>query len=606
MQLSDFYDIVSRNIGQYTYSLNIPEAIVQRQFNSLIGAWEKRLVIQPIPDSQSYELVPFGKGGSWTLGKIRGAVIITWGVNGQRDHTLTMNLFNGETIKTSNGVKFSFDTTTSKLNVTNVSNTNYNRAGFSVDTLDAESILGIIVTPIDKTLTTYNDIEDISYTCDGQTYNVNVADFSNCNNLEYLSPTVFSNSNHIVTLDGCFANCTSLVTVPTLPVGVKKMYECFKGCTSLVEVPIGNIPNGVEDMSNCFYGCSSLTHAYLPDGVLYIDYCFRGCSLLSTLPSVPSSVISMGGYYEDSSITSPPILPNRVINISHCFDSCLSLSCAPVIPITVKNVEDCFLNCGALKDDIYIYTDSLANVYRCFGGTGQPITLHAMNGNTEICEQLADTTNNNNVFVNVHPETSILFIDTQTNYMTNEGLETLSLQTNANLVQCEIPDLVNGGTITTNVNDALIDLWTRQPLYSPSFTGSKTVNGITIVNNGDGSFTVSGTATAHVRVNLIETRVLCNDGSKYDFSGGMLKTIGLGNSLGTRVITTMYIPTVKQWVNTSIVIGNGGSGEASKSNISMTGTNIPIWKIGVIFNCVEGQTVPLTTFTPKITKAGDV
>ena len=39
--------------------------------------------------------------------------------------------------------------------------------------------------------------------------------------------------------------------------------------------------------------------------------------------------------------------------------------------------------------------------------------------------------------------------------------ETLSLQTNANLVQCEIPDLVNGGTITTNVNDALIDLYKR-------------------------------------------------------------------------------------------------------------------------------------------------
>lgn len=459
--MSDFYNIVSRNVGQYTYSLNIPETVTRRRFDSSTGTWIQYQVPSPYPVEERLGIVPFNKGATITTDiKVRGAVIVNWGVNGSVNRTLTMNLFNGETTKTSNGVKFSFNTSTSKLTMTNVSTTNYNQANFEIGTIDARSILGIIVTPTDKTLTTYNDIEDISYTCDGQTYNVNVADFSNCNNLEYLSPTIFSNSNHIITLDGCFANCTSLVSMPVLPAGVKKMYQCFSGCTSLVEVPVGSIPNGVEDMAYCFYNCSSLTHAYLPDGVLYIDYCFRNCLLLSALPSVPNSVVSMGGYYKSSPMTSPPALPNKVINISDCFSNCNSLLHAPVIPTTVKNIEECFRGCVALKGDIYIYTDNLANISNCFMGTTQSITLHAMNNNVDICEQLASTATNNNVYINTTPTTLPSTIEcTPMNYMTDNRLVQLSPQTDASLVSVQVPH--GSGTITTTLEDALVDLYQR-------------------------------------------------------------------------------------------------------------------------------------------------
>lgn len=150
-----------------------------------------------------------------------------------------------------------------------------------------------------------------------------------------------------------------------------------------------------------------------------------------------------------------------VIDINNCFNNCTSLTQAPTIPNGVTNMDYCFNGCTSLTGDIYVYCGTLSTLSNCFYNTTRSITLHAMNNNIGVCDLLAATANNDNVLVNIHSKTPISFTDTQMNYMTDEGLKPLSLQTDASLVQCEIPDLVNGGTIITNVNDALIDLYNR-------------------------------------------------------------------------------------------------------------------------------------------------
>ena len=211
--------------------------------------------------------------------------------------------------------------------------------------------------------------------------------------------STYINNRKVTNMSSCFANCVSLVNAPIIPSSVTNMYDCFYKCTSLVNAPV--IPNGVTFMYGCFMGCTSLVTA-------------------------------------------------------------------PVIPSNVTDMESCFEGCTSLRGDVYIYAGSFSShssYSRCFYDTSHTICLHAMNNNTEECDALASTANNNNVYVNVKPETALNFNNTQVNYLNqNSEFIALSMQTNANLIQCRIPKLSGGeaSIITTNLNDALIDLYKRK------------------------------------------------------------------------------------------------------------------------------------------------
>ena len=194
--------------------------------------------------------------------------------------------------------------------------------------------------------------------------------------------------------------------------------------------------------------------------------CFRGCTALVTPPSIPSTVTAMYDTFSGcTSLITPPEIPEGVNSMTECFSGCTSLAYAPVIPSSVQFMGYTFGGCSSLNGDIYIYTSALSSAPRStFVGTTQDIVLHSMNSNASICDQLASTADNGNVYVNVHPETQISFINTEMNYRQSSMFTSVSLQTNASLVQCEVPDLVNGGTIITNVNDALVDLYKRGAL----------------------------------------------------------------------------------------------------------------------------------------------
>lgn len=220
-----------------------------------------------------------------------------------------------------------------------------------------------------------------------------------------------------------------------------------------------DIPPMVKN-NNVYYTVTWLSNTSSGDG------CFNGCTSLVVSPSIPSTVTNMYDTFSGcTSLTTPPEIPEGVTSMTACFSGCTSLAYAPVIPSSVQFMGYTFRGCSSLSGDIYIYTSTLSSTPSVtFMGTTQDIVLYSMNNNASICDQLASTADNGNVYVNVHPEAQISFMDTEMNYRQSSMFVPVALQTNASLVQCEVPDLVNDGTIITNVNDALIDLYKRGAL----------------------------------------------------------------------------------------------------------------------------------------------
>ena len=243
----------------------------------------------------------------------------------------------------------------------------------------------------------------------------------------------------------CFMRCPNFNQSITIPNSVISMNTCFYGCTSFDSLVTFEENSQVTNMNYCFGYCTSFDKPIeIPDSVTNMSYCFRGCTSFDKPITIPDSVTDMG----------------------NCFSWCTSLVNAPIIPNNVENMSYCFAGCRSLSGDIYIYTtyDSLS-YSQCFYDTSHTICLHAMNNNIEKCDALASTANNNNVYVNVKPETALNFNNTQVNYLNqNSEFVALSMQTNANLIQCRIPKLSGGeaSIITTNLNDALIDLYKRK------------------------------------------------------------------------------------------------------------------------------------------------
>lgn len=252
----------------------------------------------------------------------------------------------------------------------------------------------------------------------------------------------------------------------------------------------------VVDTTKASYGeiLSNVTIVGFEYSVDSMINCFQGCSSLTTAPEIPSSIASM----------------------TRCFDNCTSLTTAPVISSSVMYMAYCFRGCTSLTGDVYIMADiepTATYIADCFYNTTQPITLRG--ANTDVLQSLASTANNNNVYVNIVPTLLPNTIEcSPMNYMTNDGLVQLSLQTDASLVTCEVPH--NNSTVTTTLQDALLDLYSRTYI-KPTLTSEITNNGLTFTPTSDGGIYVNGTSTSVVKVNLFE---LWNPtGGRYYLSG---------------------------------------------------------------------------------------
>ena len=154
--------------------------------------------------------------------------------------------------------------------------------------------------------------------------------------------------------------------------------------------------------------------------------------------------------------------------MNSCFAYCINMKVAPVIPSTVTEFESCFAGCESLTGNIYMLPIDASqpvgiDAYHCFYNTIEPIVLY--NPKTGIADTLAETANNGNVYVNTAPSslpTSSGAEFTEMNYKENTKFITLSPQTNAELISVQVPH--GNSTITTTLNDALVDLYYRAGL----------------------------------------------------------------------------------------------------------------------------------------------
>lgn len=333
------------------------------------------------------------------------------------------------------------------------------------------------VEPISRLQVTYSTIpSSISYA--GRTYVINelVQQYDKTWRLrDYSEGLEFRQQYNCVG----FLDCVNMVTAPEIPDGVTNMDSCFSGCESLTIAP--TIPIGVTSMDSCFKDCIALVN---PPIIQYDEYADL---------YIDSHLINMSrSFYNCTSLVAPPSIPEYIEDISYCFYGCESLAYAPyILGNNVNNITSCFQGCTSLSGDIYIFIEATGvgdRINDCFAGTIKPITLSASKRTLSLYKSLAQTSTNNNIYINVHPETPITFKSTQMNYMTEDGLKTLSLQTNADLVQCEVPDIVNGGTITTNANDALEDLY--------YMTNNVSVNGLNAYYYAGATLRIGGVPTS--------------------------------------------------------------------------------------------------------------
>lgn len=270
----------------------------------------------------------------------------------------------------------------------------------------------------------------------------------------------------------------------------------------------------------------------IPSTITYNDVTYNVVNLCVVYSSTDHD--TLGCFEGCENMVIPPNIPNNIRNMFTAFYRCSALTTAPVISSTVTDMTECFFACDSLVGDIYVYATD-AQVTNCFEGddlASNTIVLHAMNANSSLCDALAQTSASNRVYVDVSPEAPISFIDTQMNYVTNEGLKQLSLQTNADLVQCEVPNLANGGTITTNVNDALIDLYNRGAQYNES-------NGY-YFSSGAGRIKISGSpdeiqrgiiSSSTAKPIPVWTPQYLESGTEYTFTGGYR-----GSSFATYIV----------------------------------------------------------------------
>lgn len=145
-------------------------------------------------------------------------------------------------------------------------------------------------------------------------------------------------------LEMCFAGCSLLEEVNNIPNTVTSLKNCFNKCTSLKKAP--SIPLGVKDMSDCFAFCSELeTPPALPKTVVNLEECFLNCAKLKKAPKIPENVTNLATTFMMTDLEEMPEIPNKVENIKFCFAGCRSLTKTKSIPASVKDMRNTFMGC---------------------------------------------------------------------------------------------------------------------------------------------------------------------------------------------------------------------------------------------------------------------
>lgn len=185
--------------------------------------------------------------------------------------------------------------------------------------------------------------------------------FADCSSLTSIPSGLFDNNPQINDFSSCFSNCSSLTSIPSglfdNNSNVRSFSSCFYNCVNLNSIPQGlfdNNPN-VTDFSGCFDNCSGLTS--IPQGlfdtnpqVTRFNACFQNCS---SLISIPLSLFSKH---------------TKVTSFYMCFESCTNLTVNVQIGSTATSVDvTSFAKNTKAKGTVYCRAGSAA--YSAFAGS---------------------------------------------------------------------------------------------------------------------------------------------------------------------------------------------------------------------------------------------
>lgn len=181
-----------------------------------------------------------------------------------------------------------------------------------------------------------------------------------------------------IDIQGCFWNCTNMVTAPDIP------------------------DNVYGELASTFHGCTSLTSAPRLPSVKGLSSTFEGCTALIDPPAIPSTVTSMiMAFYGCTSLTSAPTIPDGVTSLSRAFDGCTSLTTGANIPSTVTSMYKMYHDCTSLTGNIDIKTNT-ASYGDMFLGTTLPITIHGLS--PTYLQAIADTSPLGNITIDAVAE----------------------------------------------------------------------------------------------------------------------------------------------------------------------------------------------------------
>ncbi len=243
---------------------------------------------------------------------------------------------------------------------------------------------------------------------------------SNNNLLTDISPNALQNMTQLISLYGCFKDCSKITSIPEglfdNCVNIDRFTLCFKDCSNLTSIPQGLFDNcvNVTTFSSCFSGCRLLTS--IPQGlfdncvnVTSFSSCFSGCRALTSIPeglfknninvtefdncfnalqnltSIPQGLFdncinvtsfSVCFQYCTSLTTIPEGLFDNCVNVTsfyYCFSDCTSLTSIPEglfdYNVKVTNFGDCFSKCSnltSIPEGLFDYNVNVTSFRYCF------------------------------------------------------------------------------------------------------------------------------------------------------------------------------------------------------------------------------------------------
>lgn len=201
--------------------------------------------------------------------------------------------------------------------------------------------------------------------------------FSGCIALLH-APNIVT-GNRLASMNGMFANCTSLLDVPLYNTSsVTNMGGMFSYCTLLTSVPFYNTVS-VTNMASTFYVCRALVSVpnFNTANVTNMGSTFGECSALVDAPDWDtSSVTNMAGMFSDcSSLTGVPLYDTHLASdVSSMFAYCIKVESGALALYQQMSAQqypptsysNCFHLCGS---DTVSGAAELAQIPSSWGGT---------------------------------------------------------------------------------------------------------------------------------------------------------------------------------------------------------------------------------------------